>query len=37
MDIKLQELIKEFALENDRPKANKFKVTEADKKLWSCW
>ena len=29
MDIKLQELIKEFALENDRPKANKFKVTEA--------
>ena len=29
MDIKLQELIKEFALEDDRPKANKFKVTEA--------
>ena len=29
MDIKLQELIKEFALENERPKANKFKVTEA--------
>ena len=31
MDIKLQELIKEFALEDDRPKANKFKVTEAIK------
>ena len=29
MDIKLQELIKEFALENERPKADKFKVTEA--------
>ena len=29
MDIKLQELIKEFALENDRPKVDKFKVTEA--------
>ena len=29
MDIKLQELIKEFALENETPKANKFKVTEA--------
>ena len=29
MDIKLQELIKEFALEDDRPKANKVKVTEA--------
>ena len=26
MDIKLQELIKEFALENERPKADKFKV-----------
>ena len=31
MDIKLQELIKEFALENERPKADKFKVTEAIK------
>ena len=29
MDIKLQELIKEFALENERPKVDKFKVTEA--------
>ena len=29
MDIKLKELIKEFALENETPKANKFKVTEA--------
>ena len=29
MDIKLKELIKEFALEDDRPKADKFKVTEA--------
>ena len=29
MDIKLKELIKEFALEQDRPKADKFKVTEA--------
>ena len=29
MDIKLQELIKEFALENEKPKADKFKVTEA--------
>ena len=31
MDIKLQELIKEFALESDRPKADRFKVTEAIK------
>ena len=31
MDIKLTELIKEFALENNRPKADKFKVTEAIK------
>ena len=31
MDIKLKELIKEFALENERPKADKFKVTEAIK------
>ena len=29
MDIKLQELIKEFALENEKPKVDKFKVTEA--------
>ena len=29
MEIKLQELIKEFALENERPKVDKFKVTEA--------
>ena len=29
MDIKLQELIKEFALEQERPRADKFKVTEA--------
>ena len=29
MDIKLKELIKEFALEQDRPKVDKFKVTEA--------
>ena len=29
MDIKLKELIKEFALENEKPKADKFKVTEA--------
>ena len=29
MDIKLKELIKEFALESERPKADKFKVTEA--------
>ncbi len=29
MDIKLQELIKEFALDQDRPKVDKFKVTEA--------
>ena len=29
MDIKLKELIKEFALENERPKVDKFKVTEA--------
>tara|TARA_Y100001972_G_scaffold45128_1_gene55745 strand:- start:1071 stop:1574 length:504 start_codon:yes stop_codon:yes gene_type:complete len=29
MDIKLKELIKEFTLEQDRPKADKFKVTEA--------
>ena len=31
MDIKLKELIKEFALENEKPKADKFKVTEAIK------
>ena len=31
MDIKLQELIKEFALENERPKVDKFKVNEAIK------
>ena len=29
MDIKLKELIKEFTLEQDRPKVDKFKVTEA--------
>jgi len=29
MDIKLKELIKEFALEDERPKVDKFKVTEA--------
>jgi len=31
MDIKLQELIKEFALEQERPKVNKFEVIEAVK------
>ena len=31
MDIKLQNLIKEFALENERPKVDKFKVNEAIK------
>jgi len=29
MDIKLQELIKEFALEQEKPKVNKYEVTEA--------
>ena len=29
MDIQLKELIKEFALENEKPKVDKFKVTEA--------
>jgi len=31
MDIKLQELIKEFALEQERPQVNKFEVIEAVK------
>ena len=29
MDIKLQQLIKEFALENEKPQVNKYEVTEA--------